>query len=54
MDEEKRKRFEDAVRPAMKFLNEECHPHMTIIVEPTKAELVEGVTVLNTDEYIKD
>lgn len=46
--------FEDAVKPAIKWLNENMHPHATIIITPTGAELVEGIKAFNTTEFIKD
>jgi len=54
MNEEQRKKFEELCRPLMRFLCENCHPHVTVIVEPTQAELVEGVCVVRTDEFLVD
>ena len=34
--------FEDVVRPVIKYLCEKHHPHVTVIVSPTNAELLEG------------
>jgi len=34
--------FEDVVRPMIKYLCENHHPHVTVIVTPTNAELLEG------------
>jgi len=34
--------FEDVVRPVIKYLCENHHPHVTVIVTPTNAELLEG------------
>jgi len=48
------KSFEDAVNPVMKWLAQNHHPHTTIIVEGNRAELVEGVECVNTDEFIPD
>lgn len=47
--------FEELTRPVIKFLNENCHPHVSVIVTPTTAELMEGVC--HTGEimdYVKD
>ena len=55
MNEAQRAEFEVLTRPLMKWLNENCHPHVTAIVEPTCAELQEGV--LSTGQildYVKD
>ncbi len=51
---EKIKEFEEAAKPLVKFLCENCHPHTTVIVEPTGAELVEGVASVRIEEFIKD
>jgi len=34
--------FEDVVRPVIKYLCENHHPHVTVIISPTNAELLEG------------
>lgn len=44
--------FEQAVKPLMKWLCENTHPHTTAIVTGNVAELVEGVEVVKTDEFI--
>ena len=52
---EKSKEFDKIVRPLIKWLAENHHPHCTIIVTNTNAELVEGK--MSTGEildYIKD
>lgn len=49
MEEEKHAGFDEAVRPAMKWLAENCHPHMKIVIESNVAELVEGQKTLVTD-----
>lgn len=52
--QEKHTGFEDAVKPAIKWLAENCHPHMRIIIESNVAELLEGQKTLVTDEYLVD
>lgn len=42
MNEEQRKSFENAARPLIQWLCENAHPHHTVIVTPTNAELLEG------------
>jgi len=49
---EKREEFEKLSRPLIKFLNENFHPHMTIIITPGSAEILEGVSSFSTDDYI--
>lgn len=51
---EQRKTFEEAARPLIKWLNENCHPHVTALVEPDRAELVEGVSMVRVPDYIRD
>jgi hypothetical protein len=46
--------FEDAVKPLMKWLCENTHPHTTAIVTGNLAELVEGVENVHTNEFIVD
>jgi len=54
MTTEQRAQFEALTRPLIKWLNENCHPHTTIVVEPDSAELLEGVCAFKTADYIKD
>ena len=46
--------FKEAVLLAIKWLNDNGHPHMTILITPTGAELVEGIKNIITHEFIKD
>jgi hypothetical protein len=46
--------FEEAVKPLMKWLCENKHPHTTAIITGNLAELVEGVESVKTDEFIVD
>lgn len=47
--------FEQVVRPVIKWLNENMHPHVTVIVTPTNAELLEGVrSTGQIMDYVKD
>jgi hypothetical protein len=39
LNELQRHEFEQAARPLIKWLNDNCHPHVTAIIEPTRAEL---------------
>ena len=48
------KTFEEVIKEVMKWLAENHHPHTTIIVTSTSAELVEGIESVNTLEFIKD
>lgn len=54
LSKEKIKEFEDAARPLVKFLNDNCHPHVHAIVDCGSAELSEGVCRAVIEDYIKD
>jgi hypothetical protein len=46
--------FEEIVRPVIKYMAEKHHPHTTLIIDALHAELVEGVMVLSTKDYLID
>lgn len=46
--------FEDACKPLMKYLAENYHPHCSVIITSTNAELLEGHKTFNTSEFVKD
>lgn len=47
--------FESSVRPLLKYLNDHHHPHCSVIVTPTNAEIVEGIqTTGPIMDYVKD
>jgi len=54
LTEEQRESFESVARPMIAWLNEHCYPHVSVITDCTKAELLEGVNSFNTDDYIRD
>lgn len=54
MKDEKGEEFDKLVRPLLKYLNENHSPYARIIIDNMTAELVEGVMVLSTDEYLVD
>lgn len=35
--------FEEASRPLAKWLNENCHPHVMVVVTASSSELMEGI-----------
>ena len=43
--------FEAVVRPVLKYLCENYHPHVTLIITPTRAELLE---ILDSTSEILD
>ena len=47
--------FEEAARPLIKWLCDNHHPHVTVIVTPTSAELLEGIrSTGEIMDYVKD
>jgi hypothetical protein len=45
--------FETVTKPVMEFLNNNCHPHVTVTINTTSSELSEGVCGFTTREYLK-
>lgn len=43
LPKDKQKEFEEITRPVIKWLNDNCHPHVVAHVDTTSAELFEGV-----------
>lgn len=55
MPKEKVEEFEELVRPILKYLCENYHPHVTVIITPTTAELVEGkMSIGQVLDYVQD
>jgi hypothetical protein len=52
--EQKAEEFNELVKPVMKWMAENLHPHTKIIIESNNAELVEGCMNVNTNEYLID
>ena len=46
--------LKEAAKPLMKFLNDNCHPHVKVIVDTNRVELLEGVASVINNEFIKD
>lgn len=55
VDRAKAEEFEALARPLIKWLCENCHPHVSVIVTPTNAELLEGACSTGQIlDYIRD
>lgn len=54
LSKEKMEEFEKLTRPVIKFLNDNFHPHVEVIISPSSAEILEGVFYFPTKDYIKD
>jgi len=48
------KEFEKVVRPLMKWMSDNCHPHVNAVVDYSRAGLNEGVVSFVTEDYVKD
>jgi hypothetical protein len=48
-------KFEELARPMVKYLCENYQPHVTVIITPTSAELLESLkTIGRVEDYIRD
>lgn len=54
MEDFKKEEFRALAKELIKFLCENCHPHTTIVVTPTSAELMEGTVGIVTEEFLRD
>lgn len=54
LTEKQRQQFEEAAKPLVKWINNNCHPHVKVIVEPAGAELLDGLCSVEIMEFIKD
>lgn len=54
MSKEKLESFEEAVKPLIKWLAENEHPHHAAIVTSDSAQLLESKLFFPTEEFIKD
>ena len=55
LSESQREEFEKIVRPVIRFLNNNCYPHVQVTITPTNAELTEGVCSTGQIlDYVKD
>lgn len=46
--------FERIARPMIEWLNAHYHPHITVIITPTHAELLAGEMAFQTFDYVRD
>jgi len=54
LTEEQRKQFEELSRPMIKFLCDNFHPYVVVIIEPTSAEIFSSSAAMVTHEFVKD
>lgn len=48
--EQKAAEFNELVKPLMKWMDKNFHPHIKIIITSLNAEIVEGVMIVNAVE----
>lgn len=46
--------LQEISKPLIKWLNENCNPHMKLIIEYDRVELVSGECSFKNEEFIKD
>ena len=51
--EELRHKFEELAQPLIDFINEKYHPHATIIIDSTHAELLEVLIVFPNKKEVE-
>ena len=51
---EQEEQLEVASKPLMKFLAENFHPHVKVIVESDRAELLEASASIKCEDYVVD
>lgn len=53
-EEEKDEKFEKAAEPMIKYLAENHHPHMQVLIDSTSAILLEQEKVYTNSSYVVD
>nr|WP_282563649.1 hypothetical protein [Providencia alcalifaciens] len=54
MNKKHESEFENVVKPLMKYMADNFHPHTKIIIDGTSAEVIEVISRTTTDQFIKD
>lgn len=54
LNEQARQSFERIAREMIAWLNDNMHPHTTVLITPTHAELLVGELGFETFDYVKD
>ena len=44
----------NAAKPLIKWMNENCHPNFEAVVNQTSVELLEGIAMNRTEEFLID
>ena len=54
LSKDQKKSLEEATKPLIKWLNDNCHPHVVVITDCVRSGLYEGINSFVTEEYLKD
>lgn len=54
LNKKQKDEFVKKVEPLIKYINDNFHPHVTLVINHGNVELVEGIFNFITYEYIKD
>jgi intracellular sulfur oxidation DsrE/DsrF family protein len=54
LTKEQLKEFEEVVQPVMKFLCDNFNPHVTVVINPTEAEILSASASIMFDKFVKD
>lgn len=49
LTDQQQQEFEALARPLIEWLRRNCHPHVSVILDGSHAELLEGVASVNTN-----
>jgi len=53
LNKKQKEEFEELAKPLMKYLAENHHPHMKVVVESDRFEVVETSAMIINNEFIK-
>ena len=54
LNQKQTEEMKESCKPLVKWICDNCHPHVHVIVDGTGAELVEGIARVRIEEFIKD
>lgn len=54
LTDEQRDQLLEAAKPLIRWINENCHPHVRVLVECDGARVSEDLVSVQTEEFIKD
>lgn len=52
--EEQRTELHEAAKPLLKFINENCHPHVKVILTPITVEILSGDAFIEDPSFTRD